>query len=308
MSRYATAFGSWTIPTADRIHEHVLRSVSQKGFRTLAIGSYGSGLPPLDPGDFAMHFKLLGSSESDLYTQQTAMNAALGLGRQKLRFHFVDTAVGPELFCYAVKKSLKPRIANLFVVDYDLVLHIDDPTLYQVLTTGQQTAAISGLSQAVTVTTETVSSAIFGESWDERTFVKIGPITTTPFTFTLTNSFGNLRTSRVLVRLVPAGANGYTNPKVENLTLSQSIQTTFDGLTTSHLWQSNSAIGPGRIRNSTNGGTTWNLDAPNWTLGDLNGPTPIEFTVGANSMKVTDFGTPNYYLYLLWLPAYDNED
>lgn len=151
---------------------------------------------------------------------------------------------------------------------------------------------------------ESVGADVVGEPVAPNLLFAVYDITQTPFEFNLYNK-GVLETRRVVFRFASQGANGFTNPKIENLTTGQEFESTTDGADADDVLSVNCSPGLGRARKSTDGGATWTDDTPNLSIGATQAVV-CELAPGDNRMRYTDGAVPNLKLYVWWLHAYED--
>ncbi len=300
--RRVTKFDDWMIPTLGREEPNgfSVRDSSLTGFRTDGqYSSWGNSRAPLDQRDYKVTFTLSPDEtafdkEANLESKKDTMLATFMRGRKRLYFRTLGSS-DPEFFGFAYVKDVdfERSITESLRLRVTVVFHMDNPVLYRPLSSSD----ITGMG----FTAVEVAANQLGETWEERTFASF-TVNSSPYTFTIVNT-GHLRTTRVLVRLESLGSAGFTNPKVENVTHSQSIQSTFDAVDANSRWQVNCYTGFSRVRSSLDAGASWSSDWPNTTLGDSQA-TILELAPGGNLIKYTDGGTPNLRVMVLWLPSY----
>lgn len=300
--RYATAFGSYTFPSVGLpvTDGFAVRRASVVGVRQDgALDAYGNSRSPLQPLPITLPlFLTTANTEADLDTLVRAYVAAMASGRDKLYYNFVGgVGVGPELYRFAKPDAPSIEYLNHLRATAQASFLCYDPLLYENLGNTID-SYIAGSSEV------TVADANFGESadWETPRIFAAVTVSSSPTNFTVTAWPGDLRTTRVIVRVEALGANGAVNPKVENQTTLQSVK--YNGtLTTSGVYQVNATVGIHGFRRSTDGGANW-VDAWNDSTIEATQVGGIELAAGNNTFQVTADGTPNFRVMLLAKPAY----
>jgi len=264
-----------------------------------AYDLHGDRRAPKDRASADLEFSLIAASTTALQTAINSLMAAVegttrDLGRRKLWRREVSDSSAAR-WTYA-KAAARPALnfAGPLLARATVRLELPEPFLYDSLTTAWLTA--NGY------TAETLASTVVGEPIAPDYTFAVFTVTTTPFAFNLINN-GDLECHRCVFRFASQAVNGFTNPKIENLTNGQQFSSTTDGATAATVLSVNSAPGLGRARLSTDGGGTWTDDTPNVTPGSLQAVL-MELQPGSNSMRYTDGGTPNLKLYIWWLHSW----
>lgn len=281
-----------------------LRGASIQPFRLDGgIASFGTGRRPVQEKTHSVSFFLQNCgpsfSSSDSPEIDRMMSALLdGQGRL-----WWDSPArrGPEVWCLADLNdvTITPNRDNWSQAVASVEWQVYNPILYRPI----NAAYITNQGH----TPITVDVAAYGESLLERTFARFN-VTASPTSFTI-NCEGQMKTSNIVIRLESLAVNGFTNPKIENLTTEQWIRFGVTGSTNNHVVQARCTLGPHRVRRSTDGGLSFVTDpsAGNiWsstTISDTQVPL-MELVPGDNEFTVTDEGTPNFRVLILWLPAY----
>lgn len=299
-------FNDWYVPWHNRMDpiSLQLRGAQSNGFRMDgSISSFGTGRRPVQDRVHAVSFFLKNCGPSfsveDSPEIERMMSALLdGQGRL-----WWDSPArrGPELWCLGDLNdvSVTPNRNNWAQADVIVEWQLYNPILYRPL----NSAYITNQGH----TPITVDLAAYGESLLERTFARFN-ISASPTTFTI-DCDGQMKTSQIVIRLESLGVNGFTNPKIENTTTEQWIRFGVTGATADHVVQARCTLGPHRVRRSTDGGLSFVTDpsAGNiWTsttISDTQVPL-MELAPGENNFTVTDEGTPNFRVMILWEPAY----
>lgn len=300
--RYATAFGSVTLPTKGRLaqeHEIRARAAVHRGFRVDGVlDAWGEGRAPFDANVYQVPFWLTAASESAFETAKEAFNAILG---QRDKLHFDTLAADAPRYSFArferFRVTSRAGTAGLYapcVAEFRML----NPVLYANLDDTID-SLIAGSSEV------TVADAEFGESddWESSRIFAAVSVAASPTTFTVSSWPGDFRTSRVIVRVEALASNGAQNFKISNDTLGQSL--TYAGTLAANgdLWQANGAIGPNRVRTSTDSGSSWANAWPDTSLEATQAPL-MELAPGTNEFTVTADGSPNFRVLLLAKPAY----
>lgn len=305
MTIEAIKFNDWKIPRAERLdpYNFRLRSAGFTSFRQDGnFNVYGTGRKPVEAKTHSVNFVMKKGCEEDLLEAREAMMDALLTGEGRLWFNTVSLRA-PSMFSMADLSEItwEPNRNDWSMANVSLDFDVYNPILYRPLNASYLTTA--------GYTPITVADNAFGESWDERVFASF-TIAASPTTFTI-NNVGQMHTHRVIIRIESLGANGFVNPKVENLTTDQYFEYIGTGVNSSYVLQANAAIGPHRVRLSTDGGLSLvtSPDTGNvWSSCNIDATqNPImELAPGANSMRVTASGTfpPGFRVMFLWLPAY----
>ena len=294
----------WLIPKRD------YREVFAPAYRTAvmpvvgvdgAFDLHGDRRSPLDAAAADIGFRLVASCPADLQGMVDAMWGGLeGLtrdaGRRKLwRYERGDkTAPRWTWARLAARPPIERALVNERHLDVELSLLVPEPFFYEALTTKWLTD--NGY------TAVTLSSAVTDEPIAPDYVHARFAVAATPYDFTLTNR-GDVESRRVTFRFDSSAVNGFTNPRINNLTTGQQFDSSRDGSTASHILSVNCAPGLGRARLSTDGGTTWADDTPLLTLPSTQAVV-CELAPGANAMRYTDGGTPNLNLDVWWLHAW----
>lgn len=264
--RYAEKFTdpsgstSYTFPTDDMEYEP---AQAHRPAEAAAVGAdyahdyLGTLRWTKEVAEEPVRVSIWGSTSAAILTEfDTMCQKLINIGLGKL--YTVDEA-GTERWCWA-KLAERPGY------------HVDASTLFVLPVTLRFRRFSDWYS--TTATTGTVS------------------VTVSPKTFTITNP-GNARVTNLVVRLRSNNATGFTNPRLQNLTLNQQFDTTRDAASAnSELRLDNEAM---RVQWSTDDGSTYADDYANATL-PATQVAICELDPGDNSMQYTDGGTPNFSL------------
>lgn len=306
MTLQAFKFKDWYIPKGNRLDPFAvpLKISTVSPFRLEGdISLYGRARKPLAAKVHTTSniFEIRRSCEADLLTAKSVMMEKLLSGAGRLWFN-TPTLSSFSVFNENVQPneiSWVPNPRNWADATVTIEWGVEQPTLYRPLSSGYLTA--------LGYTPVAVPDNEFGESGDERIFASFS-IVASPTTFTIKNS-GQLRTGRLIIRLESLAANGFVNPAIENETTGQTFSYAGTGSTANHVLQINCAIGPQRVRLSTDDGASF-VDTPTagnvWpslSIGALQVPI-MELAPGDNDIVVTADGVPNFRAMFLWLPAY----
>lgn len=294
--------GEWLIPVlepsesvSDELRNSLLVSAGEDG----AYDAYGDERGPREPATVELDFVVSGDDADGVQAALAAMREGLGgtvktTGRRKLWSREAD---GTEpRWAYSKLQSLsvaKARQHILYVpVSAELVL--PDPLFY---------APVDDAWLAANYyTVQAVESALVGEPIAPDLDFALFAITTSPYSFTLTND-GLATTRRIVFRLESQAANGFTNPSITNETTGQSWSSITDGATNTTILSVNCAAGLGRARVSANGGSAWLDDTINLSLG-LTQAVIMELEPGDNVMTFESGGAVDTHLLCWWAAAY----
>jgi len=294
----------WEIPTLERDED---LGVPYRLALQEALGAdgafdlHGVGRPPMAVGEAKIGFTLYADAPGDFDALYRAMllatcGATRSNGLRKL-WRYDPFTGGDQRWTYArlaARPPLQRRRENVVDLPISLDFRLPDPHFFAPLTTEWLTAH--------GYTPEALAAAVVGEPIaPDYTFAKF-TIASTPYTFTLEND-GDLESQRVIFRFASQAVNGFTNPKIENLTTGAQFQVTRTGATANHVLSVNAAPGLGRARLSTDAGYSWADDTPNLALGPTQAVL-MELPPGTSSMRYTDGGTPNLKLYCFWYHAW----
>lgn len=303
MSLQAVKFKTWTIPKTGRMDPFAIsvKSSSFSPFRMQgSVAGYGSGIKPLQEKIHTTSFMFREGCQADLQSKKDIMMRALLSGQGRLWFDQPNEP-GPRVFCTADFGDLQwePGPNNWGSAQVTIEWQVYNPVLYLPIS--------SGYLIRNSYTPITISDDVFGEPGEEHVFASF-PVSASPTTFTINNP-GQMRTDSIIIRIESLGVNGYTNPRLENLTSEQWVRFAKTGSTVNHVIQANCSIGPHRVRESTDAGQSF-VDNPNdgniWpstTISDLQVPL-MEMVPGDNEFSFTCEGTPNCRVLMLWRPAY----
>lgn len=303
MSLQAVSYKGWRIPRLGRMDPFAVtaKSSSFSPFRMNgAIAGYGSGIKPLQEKIHTTSFIIREGCQADLIAKKDVMMRALLSGQGRLWFDEPND-IGPRVFCTADFENVQwePSRDHWGTAQVSVEWQIYNPVLYRPLSSGYLTRE--------GYTPVTISDDVFGEPGEEHVFASF-PVSASPTLFTISNE-GQMRTDSIIIRIESLGVNGYTNPKLENLTTEQWVRFARTGSTVNHVIQANASIGPHRVRESTDAGVSF-VDFPNngniWpdtTISDLQVPL-MEMVPGENEFSFTCDGTPNCRVLILWRPAY----
>ncbi len=129
-------------------------------------------------------------------------------------------------------------------------------------------------------------------------------LTSTPISFTITNTgLIRVKTGILFTYRASANPNGFTTPRLENLTLNQRVDTTRTSTSATDRLQYNCDAEQSTIQYSAAGGAY----VDDWTSATLLSPQiPImELEAGANNMRATDFGASQHaFLDYAFYPAF----
>jgi hypothetical protein len=294
----------WEIPTLEREED---LGVPYRLALQEALGAdgafdlHGVGRPPMAVGEARIGFALYADSVADFDALYRAMLlAACGAARvdglRKL-WRYDPFTGGDQRWSYArlaARPPLQRNRENAIHLPVSLDFRLPDPHFFAPLTAEWLTAH--------SYTAEALAAAVVGEPIaPDYTFAVFTITSAAPpdgYAFNLIND-GDLESQRVVFRFASQAVNGFTNPKIENLTTGAQFQVTGTGATANHVLSVNAAPGLGRARLSTDGGYSWADETPNLALGATQAVL-MELQPGTNSMRYTDAGTPNLKLYV-WL-------
>lgn len=295
---------AWTIPKGQYNELLViprrtvfLPSVGADG----AFDLHGDNRAPAAPGVARFSFIITAADYGALQTSLGSMIAGLqgatrDKGRRKL-WRWEENNDSAAYWTYAKLAALPefPKtVEQLTQNPVAVEMLLQEPVFYDAITTAKITA--------LGLTPVTLNTSVVPEAIDPYLDFAEFTIAATPFTFTLTNA-GNEHGRRIIFRFESQGVNGFTNPKIENLTTAQNFQSTTDGGNASTILSVDCSPGLGKAQKSVNSGTSWTDDTAALTLGGLQGVL-MELAPGANSLRYTDGGTPNLKLRVWWLDAY----
>lgn len=303
MSLQAIKFKDWRIPKTGRMDpfEVPAKGSAFSPFRMHgAIAGYGSGIKPLQEKIHTTTFIFKEGCQADLISKRDRMMRTLLSGQGRLWFDQPNEP-GPQVYCTADYSNIQwqPNPDHWGTAQVVLEWQVYNPVLYQPLNSGYMTR--NGYTPV------TISDDVFGEPGEEHVFASF-PVSASPTTFEIVND-GQMRTDSIIIRIESLGVNGYENPRLENLTSEQWVRFAKTGSTVNHVIQANAAIGPHRVRESSDAGQSF-VDFPNdgniWpdtTISDLQVPL-MEMVPGENEFSFTCDGTPNCRVLILWRPAY----
>lgn len=303
--RVAIRFNDYAFPSAGRGIGN-MRPRNRTRFRGVTVEAFredggfnglGRTPPPVQPGPRDYAFYLKGDTEQDVELARLEMLEALADGPGKLYFAPASPLIGPPLVysedAYLVDEEAEHIVPWLALTR--LTFQLDKPLLIWPLTE----ADVDGLVDANADPAETIGASVWGESWDERV-AAVWSVTSSPFTFTLSNP-GHRRIKPV-IRIESQAVDGWTNPKLENLTTGQEVSLAATGSTNQHIWQVHAADQAHGSRLSDDGGSSWSNVWPSTALNTTQGRV-MELARGANQLRFTSDGTVNCRILIVQRPV-----
>lgn len=291
-----TPNGRWRIPYAD-----AETPARQRDYRGIILEPhrmhggfdiYGLAMPPKGPFNFKHTFKITGKCEEDVNYKVAHMLKVLDGGRGRLWQMDYDLSSNRR-WTYAKAKSLtplpwKPKFVRH--AENEVEFFGEDPHWYANLVTGDH---------PVMATVDSDDFPAQGEDIEEYLFAQ-ETITSSPHTFDVENK-GDATCYRCLFRLESLAADGFVNPRLENITAGLPYEidgvewsSTRDGANSSHILQVNTWVP--QVNLSTDGGSSWANDYPLFTH-----QRHFWFALapGVNTLRFTSGGTVNCRLRIL---------